>query len=274
MGKCMFSTKFTEWVILDILIKGKSLTTQQVHRLLKEEYNVEISLAQLYKVIKQMYDASIIMKDWSHLQLNMWWVNKIYLYAHQLDKEFVWQESVMKEGEHKFFDAKTIQAIDSPWSHVISQIYNEQQHEDLYFYDSHPYYFLYEYYFPLRLYHPFFNDKCNIYQLTWNNTFLDVYGGSVYKDNQIKTVYQQTDEFPKSWYSCRVIWDYIIETHLPEIIAWALDTYFEKVASLGELDLQEYAKAFSLKLDCKFLVRRNKKDAKDLASTIKSYFNK
>ena len=269
----MFSTKFTEWAILELLIQHESLNTHQVYELLKKEYNVELSLAQLYKIIKQMYQAYMVVKDGVNIKLNMRRINKMHMYSDQLKKKSSSQKQVMREGEHKFFEVNNLHDVDSPWAHIVNQIYNEKQHEDLYFYDSHPYYFIYDHYFPIRLYHPFYSETYKVYQLVWHKTYLDVYWISINGEDNIIISYEDLNELPKSGYLCEVIGDYIIEFHLPPIMAWALDRFYDSVKSIDEFDLQEYAKIFSLKVDCKFLVRRNKKDAKALASTIKSYFS-
>ena len=78
--------------LFEILSRKKDITTQQLCLAMHEEYDLDNSLPQLYKIVEKMITQQIIVKHDGLLRMNMNRVKKLSLYSKQLETTYMQQE--------------------------------------------------------------------------------------------------------------------------------------------------------------------------------------
>jgi Fe2+ or Zn2+ uptake regulation protein len=67
----------THNAIIAALLHAGALDTKEIHRYLIDNTENSVTLAQLYNILKQLYNSQIISKYDKKYQINMLWINQL-----------------------------------------------------------------------------------------------------------------------------------------------------------------------------------------------------
>ena len=120
----MFSTNKQENAIIEILGINKFMQTQKIHALLKEQYAINISLAQMYKTINKLLDTQILVKQGKELSLNLRWIEKVRLFMSRVEKNYVSSvdEFTFDIGNTQVFHADSLFALDTMRNNAVQKM--------------------------------------------------------------------------------------------------------------------------------------------------------
>ncbi len=83
----MITRNPTDNAIIEIITKQGTVSMDILHEQLKQNHNINISLSQLYLIIKQMREAVILKKNKSLISFNQFWVQKVQQLSEQLSSQ-------------------------------------------------------------------------------------------------------------------------------------------------------------------------------------------
>ena len=259
--------------ILEILAASPKLDVQDIHNHLKKD----VSVPNLYRIISQMVDAHMLVREDGKLSLNLIWIPHVLSFAETVRKTYTQQSKTMefaplKKKERREYMSESLSALDSIWFHLLMKIGNESKSKQWYAYNAHPWHVLGVPATELRGYESMGKSGLKTNMLYGNDTFLDRYGAKLVRAEKFHTAINAENPFPKEEYLLWVCDEYVIDCILPVNIAERFSHFFNSVHSIKEFDAQVFSDIFHMKARCKITLRRNKKEADKLHGVLKRYF--
>ena len=140
----MIFTNRQESTIIEILGNQKFMQVQKIYTLLKEQYNIDISLAQIYKTINKLLDTQILVKQGKEVSLNLRWIEKVRSFVNRVEKNYVSSvdEFSFDIGNTQIFHADSLFSLDTLRNNAVQKMIALSPGEELLFYNSHPYHIL------------------------------------------------------------------------------------------------------------------------------------
>lgn len=237
--------------ILELLSREQTFSTQQLHSSLTSQYQEDISLPQLYKIIQRMIKEHILIKQYWWIQINTWWVKQVSHEIEQLKPTNTWTQDLIKYWSTQYYYAKSLYERENIWADLTTKILQQQQPKHIFSYDTHPYYIFSLQDMWTKNYDAYLEDDGYLFYAIWHNFFMDTYALSYISSKKIHTSITNKYHTKNHWWiSIRVLWDYIIEAPLPE----AINSWFENIFTITtyaeSFDRDLYRKWFELKKKC------------------------
>lgn len=269
----MFSTNKQENALIDILSMQKDIQIQQIHEILKKDYDIVISLAQLYKTINKLLDNQIIVKQWKKVSLNLRWIEKVRSFVQSVEKNYLssLDEFDFDMGNTQTFHADSLFALDTIWNNAIQKMITLSPWEDIYFYDSHPYHILGLPGTEHELMSYLANHQ-TIYYLFWNIKILDQYGAELLERKWCLSRCHDDTPFLKEWYCNVLVGDYILESIFPNLLTEYFATFFDKVQDISEFNMEQFASIFKIKVTVSFTIKKSPTHVERIRKKIQSFF--
>jgi len=113
-----------ESAIIEILGMSKFMQIQKIHVILKEQYSIDISLAQMYKTINKLLDAQILVKQGKEVSLNLRWIEKIRSFMNRVEKNYISSvdDFTFDIGNTQLFHADSLFALDTMRNHAVQKM--------------------------------------------------------------------------------------------------------------------------------------------------------
>ncbi len=261
--------------IVHKLIEHKWASLQELHKHVSKEY--QISLPNFYKVIGKLVDEQIIIKENGKLFLHnrrvLWFLDladelkKIYLRE-------VWSVAQLQEWQSMYYEATSIESLDGvrgDWMLNINKIYGKQ--ESTYVYQARPYYALGMNKTEMAFFEQA-NRLADVYFLTGNTNFLDIYGTDLYTKIGIRSLATNDIPFIKDWYCVTVIGDYVFEVLYPKEISDYFKIFFDSIKDLKDFNEDLFHRIFEMKANCKLTLRRDTIQARNIKKIFEKAFKK
>lgn len=253
----------TQSTILEILAQTPGKTAEEILSQIKKES--KISKSSLYRLIAQMLENQILVKDKNRLSLNYMWASHFQSVAQSLQKNYfsdphVTQSINLKEGEIKTFYANSLSELDPTWNHLLIAIKELHPEIPFYAYNAHT---THAYSLPkseIRLCQNC-TRKGGLYFLFGNKTFLDVEGAKVYAKGGAQTQVREDHPFCREGYHFWVCADYILEVVFPPALIKYFEVLFQTVKTQDDFDPDFFQNLFNMKIKCKLTLRRSKEEA-------------
>ncbi len=266
----------THGAIIEALAVYPGLEMQPMHHKLVSEYDIEISVSNLYRTVAQLVEKQVLVKDKGRLSLNQVWVSHMLRFAATIEAKYIGSgkldvlELPQSDGQRMEFKADSLAGLDPVWNHVLAKISSLSKKEAIWYeYDSHAWY-------PLGMH----ETEMNLYEqlgeygnkLYGNDTFLDRYGAKL--GRTITPVINDAPPFPKEGYSLWVCGDYTVDCVFPDSISRHFAFFFQTVKSIEQFDTEFFSDIFKMKARCSITVLKSEASARDLREKMKPYFTK
>jgi|CXWL01.1.fsa_nt_gi hypothetical protein len=261
--------------IIELLAEKKVLSTKELMRLLAEERGITMSPANFYKLVSKMLEHQMLVKSSDHVSINLTWATTVYKFANLMHEQIESNISAFppfKPGERRTFNADSLDRIDPIWTHLVLYLFSQEKDENIYAYESHPWFLLGRPATERRMYESCATQGKIINMLYGNKTFLDEYGFQMLKSTSCIGAITDQPPFPKTSYNLWLCGDYIIECFFPELVDQYFDSFFRTVKSTNDFDLKTFSSIFHLKVPTQLQVTRDKKKAETLRKSFWKYF--
>lgn len=128
----------SESIVIDILSKKPRLTTNELYDFYIAKAPKKITIQGFYKLIRQMLNSRILVKEGAHLSLDSFWIDNLLNFAKIVKNNYLGNKIgmanvILEDGESKTFDFENIMAMDNFWCHSLNAIINfyvKEKHKD------------------------------------------------------------------------------------------------------------------------------------------------
>lgn len=256
--------------IIEIATKLPWATMTQILKHLDENF----SQSSCYRVISDLIDQHILVKENKKIFLNKTWVLEYLALWDTMKKNYLDTTTVdwfldLQEWEIKTYEWTSLQNIDAFWWDVttkLSILYGEQH--DRWYYNSHPYHIIGMQSTESRVLQlsSVYTNSVNF--LFGNTTPLDTYGAELLKLVNILTACVDSEYFPREWYLVNVINDFIIQLTLPKEITEYFAFIFKNTNALEEFNAWLFSQICHMKWNYHLRVHRDGKKADEFRKKI------
>ena len=263
--------------ILETLAVKRDLTIVELRTYLQNQHDQSVSMPNLYRIVSQMVEKQVLVKEKGKLSLNLIWIPHMLGFAENAKKTYLAAgddvlELPKKDGEHREYAADSLIGLDPIWSHILIAFTKLPQPLPWYAYNSHPWYSLGMRDTEQRVYESIVAQGMECHMLYGNDSFLDRYGDKLIRVPRFHTHLATDTPFPKEGYALWVCNDYMLECVFPEAIARHFAFFFQTVRTIKQFDPELFSDIFAMKARCKIRVRRDKKEANRLRGIVGKYF--
>lgn len=253
--------------ILEVLAKQQGLTMSDLHKELKQNHGLKVSLQNLYKAVGKMVDMQMLAKSKGKLFLNLVWLSHATHFIETANLTYNSEQGTglpLAEGERTEFYSDSLTGLDPLWNHILMKLTEVAETHDWYVYNSHPWYSLGMKETETRLYQSLVVEGIHCHMVYGNDSFLDCYGQKMITLKGFETSIAPDAPLPKEGHALWLCGEHIVECIFPEIISRNFAFFFQTVTSVQEFDPQLFTDVFHMKARCKISVRRSKAEAKEL----------
>ncbi len=259
-------------IIIEELVAHRWISIQDLHTIISKKQT--ISLPNFYKIIKRLVSNQILIKeDWKLLLHNRRVLGLIDL-AEKLKKDYlVNKDQILNLQEwqsiyHEWTSIENIDWIWWDWMLSINRLYDKK--EATYVYQAHPYYAL-----GMNMTEMAFFTQANrisdVYFMTGNTKFLDIYGTNLYKEIWIKADARDDLPFLRENYCVTVVGDYVFEVLYPKDIGDYFTIFFETIDNISQFNEQLFQRIFNMKTNIRLTLRRDQVQANQIKKLFKKH---
>ncbi len=263
--------------ILEIVSTTPGISMGDLHKRIKKEKRIDLSLQHLYRTVTRMIDEQVLLKNKGKVSVNLMWVSFLQFFAEKAKQAAVDSHASaaafpLKEGERKVFELDTLLEVETIWNHVLVQLHRITPHEkSLFKYYSHAWWQLSKHEAQKDFYKRIAESGIRCHWLFGNTTVLDKHVADL---NQKVFLAKAVDDppFPPEGYNTNVYGEYILECVFPDKIAKHFAFLFSSVKSMDQFDRELLTDLFAVKADYKVTVWRNWRQADTVRAKIARYF--
>lgn len=221
-----------------------------------------------------MSDDYVLIKKQGSVMINTWWIRETHKEIDLLANMYEALEDIdlIKHWSTQYYHASSLYERERTRADLTTKILQQQSPKNLFFYDSHFYYLYGNETLGTQAYDSYLTDLGYIFYVIWNETFLDNHGITLMKDKKAYYLIDPSSSFMKSWYSLRILWDYVIEATLPTDITAFYEKIFETTTALESFDVEIFRGVFKLKSNCSLRVTHDKHIASSLKQQLLKSF--
>lgn len=258
--------------IIEMVAVYPNISIGVVHQKLQKNLSINISSAQLYRVITRMVDSQILIKIDGKLTVNLMWVSYVEFIASRAKKVLQNTDDFpLRVGEKKIYTANSLLDLEAIWNHILVSLYRLLQEKNLFKYYSHAWWQLGRNAEEIDFYRQLQTKGIECHWVFGSNTFLDQHGA-----NRIREVFPAVTlneaPFPKEGYSLAVYGEYIIESIMPEKTIRNFSHFFHSTTSIEGFDEDLFLDIFAMRAKYKLSVWRNAKQAALLQKKLHTFF--
>ncbi len=257
--------------VIEMAAVYPQVTVAQLHQMLRKNLKIDISLAQLYRVVTRMVDAQILIKSQGKLSVNLMWVSYVEFIAGRAKRvQQSSDEFPLRPGQKKTYAAHSLLDMEAKWNHVLVSLYRVLQQKTLYKYYSHAWWQLGRHAEEISFYKQLKESGIDCHWVFGGDTFLDREG--VKRISEVFPAAVCTrPPFPKDGYNLNVYGEYVLECILPEKVASRFAFFFEQVKAMKQFNPDLFTDLFTMRAPYKLTVWRNPRQAEMLRETLKKY---
>lgn len=260
--------------IFTILAQEKEHSIQSLQKAVNKKE--KISLPNFYKIIDQLLEKQILTKEQGKIRLHAAWIVSFLDLAENIRQNYINDTTIdidLKDWEQKIFYASSLLDLDNTRANLLSWIGTQiGKNEPSYIYNSHTYHILGMQETESVNFRNLGKQTQKVYFLIWNEAPLDIYGSELLHLQGTDAICNSKTKFLKDWYFLNVVWEYIIEVIIPQILSQYFKTFFDNTKKIKDFNPELFQQIFKMKSECKLTLRRNKKDADMFKKEIKKYF--
>lgn len=239
---------------------------------MKKEHDVDLSLPQVYKIVADLEEEQVVIKEHGKLSLSAFWIKRVDTFIQQAKSIYlVWSLDLtsLADGKNREFHVDSLEELDAAWNSIFTQLNAINTTGDVCFYHSHPYYILWANEARSTLIQHVIDSEQKLYILFGNECFLDKYGVELVRMQGAHAQCKESTLFMREWYNVHVVGDYTMELLFPETITQHFKIFFDNVKSLDGFNAALFKEIFRIKGNYTLIVQHNSKQAEKFRSVIK-----
>ncbi len=258
--------------VIEMTAVYPQVTVAQLHEMLRKKLKIDVSLAQLYRVITRMVDAQILIKSQGKLSVNLMWVSYVEFIAGRAKRvQQRTDEFPLRPGQKKTYTAHSLLDVEAKWNHVLVSLYRVLQQKTLYKYYSHAWWQLGRNAEEISFYKQLKEAGIDCHWVFGGNTFLDKEGAKRISE-VFPAVTAGDPPFPRDGYNLNVYDEYILESILPEKVSKRFAFFFDRVHDMRHFNHDLFVDIFTMRAPYKLTVWRNLRQADMMRQTLRKFF--
>jgi hypothetical protein len=265
--------------ILELLAGSPQLTVQQLHERLAAEYDVKMSLQNLYRKIAQLIEAQMLVRAQGKLALHHVWLSHLLAFSKKAKECYrhlpvTGPDISLEDGEEREFSAESLSDLDPLWSDVLLRLVPLSRSRVWYAYNSHPWYLLGMPDTEMRVFQGLIIEGIELQMLYGGTSFLDEYAVRKVKMRGLTVRTSSATDFPAEGYNLWVCGRYLVECAFPPAISNHFAFFFRNVHSIEQFELGLFSDLFHTRARCTIKVRRDKVKSAALAAKLRPVFER
>ncbi len=265
----LFSTRQNiEQVILQLLQKG-SLTTRELRTLLQRKEKGGVTKQGMYRVLRRLIRAEIVVKHAKQISLNVAWLTKMESFV-SLAEHFYMSDNRsgsflgLTDGEKIKYEFQTLKSTDAFWIHMLFLLAEANPNTPWFGYNPHDWFFLVRAESE-RLFRDFLIKNGGQYLMTSYDTgYLDRLIHKEFDDKNSQYYIRKSPLFEKNNYYLNVIGDYVIEVWIDPTQARAIENIYSSATKFTPDIEKQLQGVINSSGKTKLIVARDKKRAEKL----------
>jgi len=256
-------TKKTKDLIISLLTEEYPLTVKVVTNKIRKKYNVSVSFQGVYKVINQLLEEGVLVKEGKYISINKNWIINVRDFIERLQKKYF--EEVKPRGktevsgEIRVYTFNNLIEKDKFWCKLHEKWILEESKNDkrpTTWWGGHCWWVIAQLDNEDALVKQMIKHKTEMYWLNNSDTFLDKWAKTYYKGKYLhyKTGLKNADN---SIY-IMAIGDYIFECRYPKEIVKELEEFYKEVKDVPDMDLSGLMNILTKKINVEIIVMKNK----------------
>lgn len=269
-------------LVIDILSKQPRLTVKELFQQFTRKNNKKMTLQGFYKLLQQLQEKRVIVKDGKLLSIDAGWVHAVVDFAAQLRNTYLQSNPstaniLLNEGESNEFEFPTVIDMDNFWCHSLVMVvhyYGEHDHfnKNVYNYNDHCWFQVIRSSSEQALGDTYADLGMHWYLVAGSTSFVDGLVESLIENEKLHYVLSNGESFKKNEYVV-VIGDYIFETALPKYICEMMESVYGRVQAVTDPALGSIEDLIRLPAKTSLRISRDKKRAASLRKTIQHFFD-
>ncbi len=293
----------SESIVIDILSKKPRLTTSELYDFYVVKKTKKITIQGFYKLIRQMLNRRILVKEGAHLSIDSFWINNLLNLTETVKQNYLKNKNsaaniILEKGESKTFDFENIMAMDNFWCHGLNTIinfYNGEKHKDKNGY-SRNFYSLFQIARTTSeniLAGAYQSVDAHWYMASGSQSFLNKLVAKIIEVENYHHFIYDFDKFKKEQdaklqktgglaeqkniaeknYWVTTIGDFIFEAKIPKYIFEIIEKIYQDVNSLSEYDSNKINNLFFEPGKTELIISRSKKRADIIREEVKKLWS-
>lgn len=216
----------------------------------------------------------VLVKKYGVVMLNARWIRQVNQDVQKLGQVIEPSAGIdlIKHGATQYYHAGSLRERETIWVDLTTKILQQQEPENLFFYDAHLYYIYGIEALGTHAYDDYLSRRGKIFYVVGNDTFLDNHGLQLIKDKKAHSLIDEKSPFLKEGYSLRILGDYVVEAYIPDEVAPFFQQQFAHTTSLEAFDIEVFRIPFSMKAQTKLRVTHDKHVAASLKQQLLGSF--
>lgn len=256
--------------IVEILTTNVDLTIAELQERI-ELRGIKVTAPSLYRLVSQMIDAQIIIRQKGKHVLHLGWVRHFLDLAKSMDNVYINKshqayELPRDDGQRFEYSTNCLLDLEKIWFHLFMHLLEEVKDSNWYEYNAHPWHFLLHPNSEHQVYKKIIDQGIDVNICFGNHSFLDTYGVQICKKSisEAKVTVATNQVFPRDGYILIVFGDFILECFFPAILKNHFTFFFQSTNSMEEFDPAMYANIFKMKSISKIFIRKSGVEAEKL----------
>lgn len=271
-----------ESIVIEILSQKPRLAMKDLYEYFKKKYRPGMTIQGLYKLVRQLIRARIVVKEGKLLLLDVVWVHNLINLTDTLKQVYLEYPGataniLLKEGESKTFTFEKPIDMDNFWGHAliaVAHYYQDHEHTDknVYNYNHHTWYQLVRTSSEQALANAYQQMGMHWYLVSGSKSYLDSLIAPLIEADDFHYVQIDRGALHQQNYYVVVIGDFIFETEMPKYIFELMEKIYDRVRAISEFNAQEILSLISQIGRTSLTISRDKRRAGVIRNKIKKVF--
>lgn len=256
--------------IIEVLATNVDLTIAELQEQI-ESQNISITAPSLYRLVSQLIDAQVIIRQKGKHVLHLGWVQNFIELSELMENVYIGNSLQVynlptEDGQRFEYSTSCLLDLEKIWFHLYMELIETVEGHTWYEYNAHPWHFLLNPDSEYNLYKKIINKGVHVHFCFGNNTFLDTYGIQICKKSlpEAHVTVSSRQVFTRDGYILIVYGDYILECFFPTILKNHFNFFFQTINSIEEFDPLMYSNIFKMKSISKIFIRKSSAEAQKL----------
>lgn len=276
-----------EGVLLDILSRKPGISSKEAYEFFLEKYKPGMTLQGFYKVLRQLLEDRVVVKNNGTLSLYSAWVQNLIKFTERVKQTYVLNETtkatiLLEEGETKTYVFDRPTEMDTFWDHALLAVayyYQDKEYKDKHAYSKN----FYSWIQVLRsggsveLAHSYTQTEMHWYMASGSRTLLNRVVPQLHNaPNFHFKLYDKLTGYGvgQDNFHVTVVGDFVFETKVPNFVFGEIKNMFESVKSLTDFDAKKMQQVIYEPAKTKLVISRDSKRADAIRKEVKSLFKK
>src|SRR3989338_1945353 len=270
-------TKTGKDVVFSILRQQQPLSSIEIVKIARREYNVGLTYQAIKKAIDTLISQKVLVKEGKVYKIDKNWLMNVketvdnLLTTYESGKQIKSFTTDFSKDQYAVYTLTSLFDLDNFWDDILIYLSNhlkESEHRSFVAQVHYTWWFLINLGKETRLFEGFITSKIPCYNYVLCNTALNKWTEKSYKQMGVHVKLGNVKPIKEDMIDVNVIGDNMIQVHYPKEIVKKLNAFYLKYTGTKEMSLKELTEIVHTSCEIKFIVFKNK----DIAESLRSQY--